>query len=113
MEQNLFDLAIFSILSSYIPLDFQRKIWVVPLKYFLAGKNAKSFWNIPVEKHFAPLKVLHPFIKFLVGTFVDIASTYSDSSFNSFSTSTCFVLFEVIFYLNVLVYHQNLSFLEN
>ena len=30
--------------------------------------------------------------------------------FNSFSTSKCFVLFDVILYLNFLVYHQNLSF---
>ena len=31
----------------------------------------------------------------MVSPFVDITSTFFDSSFNSFSTSTCFVLFEV------------------
>ena len=40
----LFDLVIFSILSSYIPLDFHDSIWEVPLKYwmyFLVGINTK------------------------------------------------------------------------
>ena len=38
--------------------------------------------------------------------------TFYDSSFNSFSTSTCFVLFEEHFYLSSLNYHQNMSFYE-
>ena len=36
----LFDLILFLILSSEIPLDFHDSMWVVPLKYlmyFLAG----------------------------------------------------------------------------
>ena len=40
----LFDLVMFSILSSYIPLDFQRSTRVVPLKYlmfFLVAINTK------------------------------------------------------------------------
>ena len=40
----LFDLVIFSIFSSDIPLDFHDSIRVVPLKYlmyFLAGINNK------------------------------------------------------------------------
>ena len=40
------------------------------------------------------------FIKSFVNPFVDIALTFSDSSFNWLSTSTCFVLFEVTFYFN-------------
>ena len=50
------------------------------------------------------------FIRSLVNPFLEIASTFFESSFNSFSTNTCFVLFEVIYLLNFLVYHQNLSF---
>ena len=43
-----------------------------------------------------PIRILYPFIKSSVSPFLDIASTFFDSPFNSFSTSTCFVLFEVI-----------------
>ena len=50
-------------------------------------------------------------MKFFVNPFVDILA-FSDSLFNSFSTSTCFVLFEVTFLFKILVYHQNLSFYE-
>ena len=45
-----FDLVIFSINSSDIPLDFHDSILAVPLKYlmyFLAGINANKIWNIP------------------------------------------------------------------
>ena len=41
--------------------------------------------------------MINLFIKSFVNPFVDIALTFSDSLFNSFSTSTCFVLFEVNF----------------
>ena len=40
----LSDLVIFSIFFSYIPLDFDESVLVVPLKYlmcFLAGINTK------------------------------------------------------------------------
>ena len=73
--------------------------------YLLAGRNTKHFWNILEEKYFAPLRILYPFIKSLVSPFVDIASTFFDSLFNSSSTSTCFVLLKL--------HHQNLSFLGN
>ena len=43
------------------------------------------------------LRILNLLIKSLVSPFVDIALTFPDSSFSSFSTSTCFVLFEVTF----------------
>ena len=43
------------------------------------------------------LRILYPFIISLVSPFVDIASTFFDSSFNLFATNTCFVLFEVTF----------------
>ena len=45
-----FDLVIFLINPSDIPLDFNDSVLVVPLKYlmyFLAGINAKKIWNIP------------------------------------------------------------------
>ena len=85
----LTDLVIFSILSSEIPLDFHDSIRVLPLKYltyFLTGINTKSFWNIPKEKYFAPLRILDLFIKSLsdVNSFVDIALNFFDSSLNSF-----------------------------
>ena len=38
-------------------------------------------------------------VKSLVRAFADIASTFFDSLFNSFSTSTFFVSFEVVFLL--------------
>ena len=40
--------------------------------------------------------MLYVFTKSFVNLFADIALTFSDSLFSSFSTSTCFVLFEVI-----------------
>ena len=46
------DLAIFSMISFDIPLDFHKSIRVVPLKYlmyFLASTNAKQLSNIPEE----------------------------------------------------------------
>ena len=61
VTKSLTDLAIFSILSSEIPLNFHDSIRVVPLKhltYFLAGINTKSVWNIPKEKYSAPLRIL-------------------------------------------------------
>ena len=64
-------------------------------------KILNKFYNIPEEKYFAPLGILYLFTKSLVIPFVDIASTFFDSSFNSFSTSTCFVSFEVTFLLKL------------
>ena len=61
----LFDLIIFSIFSSKIPLDFHESIWVVSLKnlmYFSTVINTKYFWNVPREKCFAPLTILSLFI---------------------------------------------------
>ena len=49
---------------------------------------------------FASLRILYLFIKSFVNPFVDISLTYSDSSSNLFSTSVCFVLFEVTFLFN-------------
>ena len=71
----------------------------MPLKhltYFLAGINTKYFWNIPEENYFALLRVLYLFTKSFLSPFVDIASTFFDSSFNLFSTTICFALFGVI-----------------
>ena len=58
----------------------------------LAGINAKY---LPERKYFPLLRILNLFIKLSFNHFDDIALTFSDSSFNTFSTSTCFVLFEV------------------
>ena len=55
---------------------------------------------MPEEKYLVLFWILGPFIKPLLSLFVDITSTFFDSSFNSFSTSTYFVLFEVTFLLN-------------
>ena len=44
---------------------------------------------------------MYPFIKYFVNPFVDIASTFFDSSFNSFSASTCFDLFELTLLLKL------------
>ena len=44
-------------------------------------------------------------IETFVNPFFDIALTSSDSSLNSFSTSTCFVSFEVTFLFTFLVYY--------
>ena len=100
----LFDLVIFSTLSSNIPLDFLKQIWVVPWKYltyFIAGINTKQFWNIPKEKYFAPLIILNLPNRSFVNPFVDITVTFFDSSFNSF-------LFDLTFFT-----YQNLSYLRN
>ena len=43
--------------------------------------------------------MLNLFMKSFVNPFVDIALSFSGSSFNLFSTSTCFVLFEVAFFI--------------
>ena len=83
------------------------------LVYFLVDKNIKSFCNIPEEKYFVPLRILYSFIKSFVNAFGNIASNFFNSLFNSFSTSTCFVLFELISFYGLLVYYQNLSFLQN
>ena len=45
--------------------------------------------------------MLNVFIKSFVISFVDIALTFSDSSFNSFPPSICLVSFEVTFVLEV------------
>ena len=66
------------------------------LKCFLYGKYIKLFCNVPEEKYLAPLRISYPFIKSSVNPFVDISSTFFDSSF---STSTCLVLFELILLL--------------
>ena len=86
------------------PIDFRDKtldVLVKNRKYFLYEKYIKLFCNVPEEKHLAPSRILYPFIKSFVNPFVDDASTFSDSSFNSFSTSTCFVLFELILLLKL------------
>ena len=98
---SIADLVIFSMFSSDIPLGFHESIQVVPpkyLMYFLAGINAKQFWNIPEYSYFAPLRTLNLFIKSFVNIFLDISLISFDSSFNSF-------LFKF------LVSYQNLSFL--
>ena len=65
--------------------------------YFLAVIDTKWFWNIHEEKYFAPLRILNLFMQSFVNHFVDFTLTFCDNSFNLFSTSTCFVLFEVAF----------------
>ena len=65
--------------------------------YFLIGVNTEKCWYIPEEKYFAPLRILNLYIKSFINLFFDIALIFSDSSFNSFSRSTCFLLFEVKF----------------
>ena len=52
-----------------------------------------------LRKNIAPLRILDPFIKYFLNSFVNIALPLSDSSFNWFSTSTCFVLFGLIYLL--------------
>ena len=52
--------------------------------YSFAGINTKLFWNIPKEKHFAPLRVLNLSIKCFVNLFVEIALTCFNISFKSF-----------------------------
>ena len=58
-------------------------------------------FEISLKKNvFTPLRILNLFIKYFVNPFVDIV--FSDSSFDSFSTSTSFVLIEVMFLLKFL-----------
>ena len=71
------------------------------LKYFSYENYIKRFCNVPEEKYLAPLRILYPFIKSSFNSYVDIASTFFDSSFVLFSTSTCFVLFELIILLKL------------
>ena len=52
--------------------------------HFSAGIYTKEFWNIPEEKHFTPLTILILFMKSFVNSFVNIALTFFDSSFNLF-----------------------------
>ena len=63
---------------------------------FLAGINTKWFWNISEEKYIEPLRILNLSIKSFVNSYVDTAIIFN-SLLNSFSASTCFVLFEVTF----------------
>ena len=75
----LCDLVIFSILSSYIPLDLHDSMRVKLLKYlmfFLIGINTKTISNIPKEKYFAPFWMLNLFIRSFVNPFADIALTF-------------------------------------
>ena len=51
--------------------------------------------NFEILLNIAPIRILYLFIKSFVNPFVDIAVSFSDSSFNSFLPSTYFVLFEV------------------
>ena len=102
------DLVVFSIFFSDILLDFQESIWLVLpeyLMYFLAGIDAKQFWNISEEKYFASLRILNIFIKgffnpFLIKGFVkpflDIALTFFDSLFKWF-------LFKFVFFKKLAV----------
>ena len=83
------DGVIFLILSSESPIDFRHKslnVLVKNLKHFLYEKYIKLFCNVSEKKYFAPLRILYPFVKSFVNPFVDIASNFFDSSFNSFST---------------------------
>ena len=79
---------------------FVKSYYKIQYIYWLI-KILNKFCNIPEQKYFAPLGILYLFIKSLVIPFVDIASTFFDSLFNSFCTSTCFVLFEVTFLLKL------------
>ena len=91
----LSDLAVFSIFPSDISLEFDETIQVMPLKYlmyFLAGLNTKWFQNIREKKYFAPLGILHFFIKSFDNPANNIALTFFDVSFNSF-------LFDVTFFI--------------
>ena len=76
-------------------------VLVKNLKHFLYEKCIKLFCNVPKEKYLAPLRTLYPFIKTFVNPFVDIAWTFFNSSFDSNSTSTCFVSFVLILVLKL------------
>ena len=91
----LFDLVMFSIFSSNIPLDFHESIRVEPLKYlmyFLAGVNTKQSWNITEKKILCSIMNT----KFIYQIFCEpfcwyCFSFFFDSSFNLF-------LFDVTFF---------------
>ena len=54
--------------------------------------------------------MLYPFNKSFVNPFVVVVSGSFDSSFNSFSTSTCFVLFELIVLLKLISFLSKSAF---
>ena len=97
----MFHVVILSILSYETPIDIHDKALDALVKNLLYEKCIKWFCNTPEEKCLATLRILYSFIKSFVHLFVGIPSTYFDSSFNSFSTSTCFVLFELILLLKL------------
>ena len=69
----------------------ERKSNPVPysLYLYLSGSTfLVSFTD--QEKYFAPLRILNLLIKYIVNLFVDIALTFFDSSFNSFSFKSAF-----------------------
>ena len=75
-------LLMFSIFSSYVPLDFHESIRVVSLKYlmyFLVDKCTKYFWNFPIL-----------FIRSFVNPFLEIALTFFNTSSNSFLFKSVF-----------------------
>ena len=63
----LSDVVTFSILSSDIPLDFQKPSSAS--KIFNILLNIQT-WNIPKEKHFATLRILNLSIKCFADPFV-------------------------------------------
>ena len=100
----LSNLVIFSIFSSDNPLDFHKSIQVVPLKYlmyFLAGINTKQFWDIPEGEYVDPLRKPNLLVKYFVIPFFNISFIF------------ILIVHLIHFYLNFLVYHQNLSFLRS
>ena len=71
------DLCGFTIFCSDNVVDFDEEILsfllVSKIKtYLLNVINTKKFCNPPIEKYFAPLIILHLFIKSTVNPFVDI-----------------------------------------
>ena len=62
------------------------------------------------KKYFSPSRMPYSFFKFFVNNFFDVSLTFSDSSSNLFLTFTFFLFTYNFFFL---VYHQNLSFLQN
>ena len=69
------------------------------LKYLIVGWNTKCFWDLSLEKYFAPSRMLHLFNKYCVNTFVDNSLFSPDRLFSFFSTSTNLVLYVVTFLL--------------
>ena len=78
-------------------IRFPRMSSLKYFMYFLANINTKQIWNYSSRKFFAPLRILYPFVKSLLSPLVGIASTFFDSSYKSFSTSPCFILFKLRF----------------